>query len=120
MDSIERVETVRRGGIPDRVPVDLHDSSSQRRPPGAASLTTSTARRPWPRATSPAGDARGTPEAVEAAVREELAVLAPGGGLILGPGCALPPGTPAENIAALVESTSRWARHGADGSLLAG
>ena len=25
------------------------------------------------------------------AVREELAVLAPGGGLILGPGCALPP-----------------------------
>ena len=25
MDSIERVETVLRGGVPDRVPVDLHD-----------------------------------------------------------------------------------------------
>jgi MtaA/CmuA family methyltransferase len=64
--------------------------------------------------------ARGTPQGVEAAVREELAVLGPGGGLILGPGCALPPETPAENIAALVESARRWGRYAADGSLLAG
>jgi uroporphyrinogen decarboxylase len=63
--------------------------------------------------------ARGTLEAVEAAVREELAVLAPGGGLILGPGCALPPETPAENIEALVDAAERWGRYRPDGSLAA-
>ncbi len=63
--------------------------------------------------------ARGTPGAVEAAVREELAVLAPGGRLILGPGCALPPETPAENIEALVASAERWGRYRPDGSLAA-
>ena len=61
--------------------------------------------------------ARGTPGRVEEAVREELAVLAPGGGLILGPGCALPPETPAENIEALVASAERWGRYRPDGSL---
>jgi MtaA/CmuA family methyltransferase len=63
--------------------------------------------------------ARGTPQAVEAAVREELTVLAPGGGLILGPGCALPPETPAGNIEALVASAERWGRYRPDGSLVA-
>jgi len=63
--------------------------------------------------------ARGTPEAVVEAARAELAVLAPGGGLILGPGCALPPETPTENIAALVEAAERWGRYRPDGSLLA-
>ena len=38
--------------------------------------------------------ALGTPELVTRKTREELEVLAPGGGLILGPGCALPPKTP--------------------------
>jgi len=60
---------------------------------------------------------RGTPDIVASKVREELAVLAPGGGLILGPGCALPPRTPAENIHALIETTHRYGRYQADGSL---
>jgi uroporphyrinogen-III decarboxylase len=63
--------------------------------------------------------ARGTPQAVAEATREELAVLAPGGGLILGPGCALPPETPAENIEALVAAAQRWGRYRPDGSLAA-
>jgi uroporphyrinogen decarboxylase len=48
--------------------------------------------------------ARGTPEDVRAAARRDLALLAPGGGFILAPGCALPYDTPDENIRALVES----------------
>ena len=63
--------------------------------------------------------ARGTPEAVDEAAREEVTVLAPGGGLILGPGCALPPETPAENIEALVAAAQRWGRYRPDGSLAA-
>lgn len=62
--------------------------------------------------------ARGTAELVSEAAREELAVLAPGGGLILGPGCAMPPETPAENIEALVAAAERWGRYRSDGSLL--
>ena len=61
--------------------------------------------------------ARGTPEAVAEAVREELEVLAPGGGLIIGPGCALPPETPAENMHAFVEAAQRHGRYAPDGSL---
>lgn len=63
--------------------------------------------------------ARGTPEVVEQAVRDELAVLAPGGGLILGPGCALPPDTPEENLHVLVEAAHRHGRYAPDGSLAA-
>lgn len=40
----------------------------------------------------------GNREAVESACREAWEVLAPGGGFILGPGCALPATTPPENI----------------------
>lgn len=61
--------------------------------------------------------ARGTPADVAEAAREELAVLAPGGGLILGAGCALPPETPAENLRALVEAAHRLGRYAPDGSL---
>ena len=61
--------------------------------------------------------ARATPEVVADAVREELRVLAPGGGLILGPGCALPPETPAENMHAFVEAAHRYGRYQPDGSL---
>ena len=60
----------------------------------------------------------GTPEAVAAAVRDELGTLAPNGGLILGPGCALPPTTPPENIHALIEATHRWGRYQSDGQLI--
>ena len=61
--------------------------------------------------------ARSTPEIVAEAVRDELRVLAPGGGLIIGPGCALPPETPAENLHAFVEAAHRWGRYRPDGSL---
>lgn len=45
----------------------------------------------------------GTSETVESACREALDVLAPGGGFILGPGCALPATTPPENIDKLIQ-----------------
>jgi len=61
--------------------------------------------------------ARAAPEAVAEAVRGELEVLAPGGGLIIGPGCALPPETPAENMHAFVEAAHRHGRYRPDGSL---
>ncbi len=60
---------------------------------------------------------RGTPEIVTEAAREELAILGPGAGLILGAGCALPPETPADNLHALVEAGHRWGRYMPDGSL---
>ena len=59
----------------------------------------------------------GTPDLVTQKVREELAVLAPGGGLILGPGCALAPETPPENVHALIEAGHRYGRYGADGKI---
>jgi uroporphyrinogen decarboxylase len=46
---------------------------------------------------------RGSVEDVETACREAIEVLAPGGGFILGPGCALPGPTPPENIEKLIE-----------------
>jgi uroporphyrinogen decarboxylase len=61
--------------------------------------------------------ARSSPEAVAQAVRDELAVLAPGGGLIVGPGCALPPETPMENLHAFVEAAHRYGRYEPDGRL---
>jgi MtaA/CmuA family methyltransferase len=50
----------------------------------------------------------GSPEDVEDACRELMDRCKSGGGLILGPGCALAPGTPPENIHALVESARRY------------
>jgi uroporphyrinogen decarboxylase len=50
----------------------------------------------------------GTPAEVEAACREALEVFAPDSGFILGPGCALGPETPADNIHALVESAKKY------------
>ncbi len=61
--------------------------------------------------------ALGAPELVVDKVREELDILAPGGGLILGPGCALPPTTPPANVHALIETAHRYGRYRADGSL---
>lgn len=50
----------------------------------------------------------GTPEDVTAKAREALEILAPGGGFILGPGCALPATTPDENIDALIDAAKRY------------
>ena len=50
----------------------------------------------------------GTPGEVEDAVREALEILAPDSGFILGPGCALGPETPPDNIRALVEAAHRY------------
>lgn len=61
--------------------------------------------------------ARATPEVVAEAVRDELDVLAPGGGLIIGPGCALPPETPDENLHAFVEAAHRHGRYEPGGRL---
>jgi uroporphyrinogen decarboxylase len=55
--------------------------------------------------------ATGTPQEVEGACREAIAILAPDSGFILGPGCALPPETPAENIHALVEAAKKYGRY---------
>ncbi len=61
--------------------------------------------------------ALGTPEAVAAQAKEELAVMAPGGGFVLSPGCALPPTTPPANVHALIETAQRYGRYKPDGTL---
>jgi MtaA/CmuA family methyltransferase len=45
---------------------------------------------------------------VDAACHELIDACKPGGGFILGPGCAMAPTTPAENIHALVESAKKY------------
>ena len=50
----------------------------------------------------------GTPGEVDAACRELIDICKPGGGFILGPGCAIAPTTPADNVHALVESARRY------------
>jgi MtaA/CmuA family methyltransferase len=52
--------------------------------------------------------ALGTPDLVDAKAKEAIEVLGAGGGLILGPGCALPPATPAGNIHALIEAAKKY------------
>ena len=49
--------------------------------------------------------------------REAIEILAPGGGFILGPGCALAYNTPSENIHALVEAAHRYGIYNSDGSI---
>lgn len=53
----------------------------------------------------------GSVEQVESACREAIEVLAPGGGFILGPGCALPGTTPPENIDKLVECAKVYGKY---------
>jgi MtaA/CmuA family methyltransferase len=55
--------------------------------------------------------ANGTPQLVTEKCRQALEILAPGGGFILGPGCALPATTPGENIDALVESAKKYGQY---------
>lgn len=52
--------------------------------------------------------ARGTPDEVDAACREAIEIFGPDSGFILGPGCAMGPEVPAENIHALVESAKKY------------
>jgi len=52
--------------------------------------------------------ALGTPEMVDERSKEVIETLGVGGGLILGPGCALPPQTPADNVHALVEAAKKY------------
>lgn len=52
--------------------------------------------------------ANGTPEEVTEKCIEALDNLSPGGGFILGPGCALPPTTPDENIDAMIEAAKNY------------
>ncbi len=52
--------------------------------------------------------ASGTPELVTEKCREAIEILAPGGGFILGPGCALPPTTPDENIDAMIAAARQY------------
>jgi uroporphyrinogen decarboxylase len=74
--------------------------------------------------------ALGSVGGVREAAHADLELLAPGGGFILAPGCALPYGTPVANMGALVESAHQWgsydegapatgrAAHGAGGGRL--
>lgn len=59
----------------------------------------------------------GTPETVRRQASRMLALMGSGGGFILGPGCALPPDTPEENVQALMECARREGVYGADGRL---
>jgi len=56
--------------------------------------------------------AMGTPDLVTQKCREAIEVLGPGGGFILGPGCALSPLTPPANVHAMVEAARRHGRYG--------
>jgi MtaA/CmuA family methyltransferase len=61
--------------------------------------------------------AHGTPDDVKVKAREALEILGPGGGFILGPGCALPATTPDENLDALIDVAKRYGRYDAGGTL---
>jgi uroporphyrinogen-III decarboxylase len=52
--------------------------------------------------------AQGTPDLVTEKCLDVLAVLAPDGGFILGPECALPATTPDENIDAMIEAAKTY------------
>lgn len=60
----------------------------------------------------------GTPDLVELKSQEAIEALAPGGGFILGPGCALMPDTPEENVHALINASKKYGRYNADGTLV--
>jgi uroporphyrinogen decarboxylase len=51
---------------------------------------------------------QGTPEKVRAAALKALEVGSPGGGFVLGSGCAVPRPTPFENIRAMVEAAREF------------
>ncbi len=55
--------------------------------------------------------ATGTVQEVEDACRAAIEIMGAAGGFILGPGCALGPETPADNIHALVEAAAKYGSH---------
>lgn len=57
---------------------------------------------------------RGTDAQVRAVTRELIRTWKPGGRFILNAGCAIPPGTPPENIHALVQTARDFGRYGED------
>ena len=57
------------------------------------------------------------PAEVDAAAKEAVEILAPGGEFILGPGCALGYSTPADNIHALLEAARKYGNYNPDGTL---
>ena len=59
----------------------------------------------------------GTPALVREKSREATQTLAPGGGFILGPGCALPAETPDENVHAMLECAAQYGVYAPDGTL---
>lgn len=50
----------------------------------------------------------GTPQEIEDTCRAVIEIMAPDSGFILGPGCALDPNVPADNVHALVESAKKY------------
>jgi uroporphyrinogen decarboxylase len=52
---------------------------------------------------------RGTPEEIEFLCRKALKIAAPGGGFILGPGCAMAGNTPSQNIDVLIRTVEKYA-----------
>ncbi len=50
----------------------------------------------------------GSPQEVEDACRQAIEIMAPDSGFILGPGCALDPETPADNIHAMIEAAKKY------------
>lgn len=61
--------------------------------------------------------ASGTTDTVRDHVRETMRIMAPGGGFIIGPGCALPADTRVENIQTLMETVRQFGHYNPDGSL---
>jgi uroporphyrinogen decarboxylase len=55
--------------------------------------------------------ARGTAAEVTKKTRALIALWKPGGRFILNAGCAIPAGTPAENILALIQTTLEYGRY---------
>ncbi len=54
---------------------------------------------------------KGTLKDVEESAKECIKILGPGGGFILGPGCALPADTPAQNIHMLIECSHKYGHY---------
>jgi uroporphyrinogen decarboxylase len=57
----------------------------------------------------------GTPANVRRQARQMISTMGPGGGFIMGPGCALPADTPLENVQTLMECARREGVYAADG-----
>ena len=57
----------------------------------------------------------GTPADVRRQARQMISTMGPGGGFIMGPGCALPADTPLENVQTLMECARRDGVYGSDG-----